>query len=142
MSTFSFKTGETYNFATYAPARLGQDHTNMRCVGVESFEKAIKSVPNLVETFTIVAPNLPPGTSKDYRLPHYVTFVDVNGLVRCFADIWINAATVRLVTRQYGVFKVADPGFTANDINTIMRILSSYGYHNVTYDLKDYDASQ
>ena len=79
MSSFSFESGKTYNFSTYSPARLGQDHVNMRCTGVELFDKAIKTVPNLVETFTIVAPSLPAGTAKDYRLPRYVTFLDVNG---------------------------------------------------------------
>ena len=138
MSSFSFESGKTYNFSTYSPARLGQDHVNMRCTGVELFDKAIKTVPNLVETFTIVAPSLPAGTAKDYRLPRYVTFLDVNGNSHCFADIWINTATVRLVTRHYAVFTISDPGFTHSDLNVINRVLAGYGYRNVTYELKDY----
>lgn len=138
MSSFSFESGKTYNFSTYSPARLGQDHVNMRCTGVELFDKAIKTVPNLVETFTIVAPSLPAGTAKDYRLPRYVTFLDVNGNSHCFADIWINTATVRLVTRQYAVITISDPGFTHSDLNVVNRVLAGYGYRNVTYELKDY----
>ena len=137
MSTF-FEPGKTYNFSTYAPGRLGQDHNNMTCIAVSMYSGMLRDFPDLVETYTIVQPNLPVGTPNDYRLPRYIEFKDSNGNKKYFADIWIIPSSIKLVVRQYGTFKVADSHFTTADVPLLLRLLASYGYNDVTYTVSDY----
>lgn len=139
MSTF-FEPGKVYNFSTYAPARLGQDHKNMTCVAVSTYSGILRDFPDLVETYIIVQPNLPAGTPNDYRLPRYIEFLDSQGTKHHFADIWIIPSSIKLVTRQYGTFTVADQHFTAADIPVLLRLLAAYGYNDVTYTVSDYNS--
>lgn len=136
----SFVTGSTYNFSTYAPARLGQDHKTMTITSELTFSDAIRLCPSLVETFKIVYPNLPAGSVDDWRLPIYYAMSDPNGNRMYLASTWIIPSSVELVERQQQIYTISDAHLTSNDVAKILRILAQFGYNNVTYSVKSLSA--
>lgn len=133
-----FKKDKIYNFQTYAPARLGSSHKGMYLSSNLGFNEAIRLVPNLIETWKIVYPSLPPGIVNDPKLSNYYFFTGPSENTVCLADVWINPATVTEVSRQVHKYTISDIGLTQTDIQKVMRILSQAGYNNITFEVKHY----
>ena len=121
--------GKVVSFETYSQALIGEEFKRCKILGILDINSAMKE-NDVVAMAVAIYPSLPKGTPKDYRNYRYVKVRTVSGREMCVAQEWIKSPSVQIYEDVTAQFTVS--GISANDVNTIVSILASYNFKDVT----------
>lgn len=129
-----FQVGHYYNFATYAPAILGQEHQRMRLVAIGDYQLA-SMFDNIAIKLNNIRAYLGDKAPLDMTQDTYLVFMNEAGNHQVFGKTWINLSTLESNTRQFITLIVE--GASSQDGQRLKEILALAGYPRVTLQIKD-----
>lgn len=121
--------GKVVTFETYSQAIIGEEFSRCKVLGILDLNSAMRE--NDVAALAVaIYPSLPSGTPRDYRNYRYIKVRCVSGNEICVAQEWIKPSSVQVYEDVAAQFTVR--GISANDVDTIVRILASYNFKDIT----------
>ena len=131
------RVGNYYTFSTYAPAILGQEHVNMKLMGMGDYRLAC-----MFDNVDIKLNNILPylkqqlgeGVLDDASKDEYFIFQTEAGSTVVFGRSWINMDTMAGISAIVLIIRVEN--IAQRDANRIRELLSLAGYNNVITKLE------
>lgn len=124
--TTNFSIGKTYRFNTMAPTILGASVINAKLVGVFDYERAVKLDPENIDVrHRTIYPVLPPGTPDKARQYTYYQFETQSEKTLVLADVWIDMASVEVVTHIN--FAIYVTNASISDMTAVGNLLGTTG---------------
>ena len=119
-----FEVKNTYDFVTYAPAKLGGAFKIMKVLGILDLASAMH-YRDVVAIHSIILPDLPPGTPADPNSLTYIRFRDAHDEESVFAYEWIDAGSISAVSSVN--LRIEVYGASTTDVSTIRDALTLAG---------------
>ena len=128
------KVGNYYTFSTYAGAILGQEHSNMKLVGMGDYRLA-SMFDNVDIKLNNILPYLGEDALDDASKDEYFIFETEAGSTLVFGRSWINMGTMVGASTNVLILRVEN--IAPKDANRIRELLALAGYNNVTTKIEN-----
>lgn len=126
MSASLTQIGKIYRFNTLSPAILGASIINAKLISIVGYERAMLLDPENIDVrHRAIYPSLPAGTPDRVRDYVFYEFKTQSGKTIVLADVWIDMATVEIVTHVNFVIEVTDASM--DDMVNVGRLLGTTG---------------
>ena len=123
------KVGNYYTFSTYAGAILGQEHSNMKLVGMGDYKLA-SMFDNVDIKLNNILPYLGEDALDDASKDEYFIFQTEAGSTLVFGRSWINMGTMIGASTNVLILRIEN--IAPKDANRIRELLALAGYNNVS----------
>ena len=122
----------TYSFETRAPAILGAKIENAKLTAILDYATAVRTY-NVNSQHANIYRHLPTGTPRNPEKYTYYVFETVNGERKCFANVWINLDSVKIVQADTALVTVYNTN--AEDRERLRLLLLNAGFQQFSIEI-------